>query len=35
MVNAFRDKLVGAVDYENGKAKSVSGIKVVDTYTLN
>jgi len=30
----FRDKLVGAVDYENGKAKSVSGIKVVDTYTL-
>lgn len=30
----FRDRLVGAADYANGKAQSVEGIKVVDNYTL-
>jgi len=30
----FRDRLVGAVDYANGKAESVKGIEVVDNYTL-
>jgi len=30
----FRDRLVGAIDYESGKTKSVEGIKVIDAYTL-
>lgn len=30
----FRDRLVGAADYANGKAQSVEGIKVIDNYTL-
>lgn len=30
----FRDRLVGAVEYGNGKAKEVTGIKVLDNNTL-
>lgn len=30
----FRDRLVGAVEYGNGTAQSVEGIKVVDEHTL-
>jgi oligopeptide transport system substrate-binding protein len=30
----FRDRLVGAVDYESGKSKSVEGIKVIDKHTI-
>lgn len=30
----FRDRIVGAADYADGKSKSVEGIKVIDNYTL-
>lgn len=30
----FRDRLVGAIAYSNGEAKSVEGIKVIDNYTF-